>query len=588
MKKTMMRLGMLCLTTLCLLLLSLTAMAEEAVSLTADAQSITVAVGKTRRLKVTVAPYAARRSGVNYVISDGSIAKVDAHGSVKGLAEGECTLTVISRYDETVMLSVPVRVIIPVRRLSVEIEPEKIHVGKTAAIAVSYAPEDASIQAATFTSSRESVATVDENGVITGVARGQADIAVHSADGYAKTRVRVRVLQQPTGLTLSHDTLSLTVGKSATLRATVSPGNADDKRVAWASGDESIATVNSRGVVKSIAPGMAVITATCEDDPSISASATVENVQSAKSVNFDQKAFSVVIGQTVQLSQTVLPENTTDQSVTYRVKDKRIATVDENGVVTGIRGGRTTVTVTTADGSRHHATATIVVTVPVTGVSFGHEGVRVGAGSYTYVTAALEPSDASNHHMTWEVSDPDIASVRGDTNKVRVSGRRWGRCKLTGTTQDGGYTVSIDLNVGSLRHAVRVEAIELRDGKPYIVLKNHSDMYITGVSYEITGTDEQRNTVPMSTRGDTLYGTYGYSLAPGQKTTHGRFSFNHPSNYPNLQSVSIAITGWETDTGYYTNAGELRYSYDISKNQLEWSTCETDYYKKIQSNPRAN
>ena len=159
---------------------------------------------------------------------------------------------------------------------------------------------------------------------------------------------------------------------------------------------------------------------------------------------------------------------------------------------------------------------------------------------------------------------------------------------MTGTTADGGYTCTLDVNIGSLRHAVSVNSIEIKDGKPYIVLQNKSDMNITSVSFEITGTDEQKNPVRMSTKDNTLYGAYELPLEPGAKTRHGNFTFYHHSNYPKLEYISIAITGWETDTGYYNRDGGLEYSYSIPEKSREWVSWASDLYKQIQNNPRAN
>lgn len=567
---------------LALLSFALFASAEQEGSITyADGQAM-VAVGKTKQLRLDITPSSLRKAGVVYESSDEAIATVSRSGQLKGVSEGECTVTVTSKKDEAAKAVIPVRVIIPVKKVTASLESASLHVGETTAIICQYAPAQASLKQAAFTSSNEKVAVVDADGVVTAMGRGQATLTVLSADGAAKTHVTVKVLQQPTGLTLTPDVISLSVGKSKAIRASVSPKNADNKKLTWTSSNPDVATVDARGNVKVRAAGVAVITATCVEDPSISASVNVECLQQAKSVAFSQKTYTLTAGDTLQVEARVLPENTSNQELAYKVNTPRIATVDENGIITAHKGGKTTLTATTKDESNRSAKATIEVTVPVTGVRFGQEGARVGAGNYMHITASVEPSDASNKHMTWVSSDPSIATVTGNTHKPRVNGHRWGRCTITGTTEDGGYSASIDINVGSLRRAVRVESIKIRDGKPYIVLKNHSNMDISCVYYDITGTDEQRNPIRLSTLGNTLHGTYAFPLSPDEKTNHGRFLFHDLAKYTNLQSVSIAITGWETDTGYYTNSGEVEYEYTIAPDDQEWITWESEYYKQIQ------
>lgn len=573
---------------LALLCFTLCAGAEQEGSITYAEGQAMVAVGKTKQLRLNITPSSLRKAGVVYESSDETIATVSRSGQLKGVSEGECTVTVTSKKDEAAKAVIPVRVVIPVKKLTASLESPSLHVGETAAITCQYAPAQASLKQATFASSNEKVAVVDADGVVTAMGRGQATLTVLSADGAAKTHVTVKVLQQPTGLTLTPESITLSVGKSKAIRASVSPQNADNKKLTWTSSNPNVATVDARGNVKLRASGVAVITASCVEEPSISASVNVECLQLAKSVAFSQKTYTLSVGDSLQVEARVLPESTSNQELAYKVNTPRIATVDENGIITAHRGGKTTLTATTMDGSNRSAKATIEVTSPVTGVHFGQEGARVGAGNYMHITASVEPSDASNKHMTWVSSDPSIATVTGNTHKPRVNGRRWGRCTITGTTEDGGYTASIEINVGSLRRAVQVESIRIRDGKPYIVLKNHSNMDISCVYFDITGTDEQRNPIRLSTLGNTLHGTYTFPLSPDEKTTHGLFTFHDLARYTNLQSVSIAITGWETDTGYYTNSGAMEYEYTIDPDAQEWTTWESEYYKQIQSNPSAN
>ncbi len=264
MKKTAVFAILVCL--LAALCLPAFAQAEDATTITLEQPTVIVAVDKTVQLKPTIEPRAARKAGVTYQISDESVATVDEHGKVKGVAVGTCELTIVSKHDESASLTVPVQVVIPVSKITVaEVEP--IHVGDTVTLACTYEPEEATLKKATYTSSSEKVATVDENGVVTAIARGKADITVYSVDGAAKARVRINVLQQPTSVTVTPDDVMLATGKTTTLKAAVEPHNADNKKVIWTSSDENIATVDSRGRVTSVNPGTVYITATARTTP---------------------------------------------------------------------------------------------------------------------------------------------------------------------------------------------------------------------------------------------------------------------------------------------------------------------------------
>lgn len=546
----------------------------DATTVTFSTDSVFIAVGKTATARANAKPYAANKKGVTYSTSDESIATVTSKGVVTGLAVGECQLTATSVYDSTVSASIPVKVVIPVSKLNVTSESDTVFVGKTLPLSVGYLPEDATQQSATFESSKESVATVSPEGVVTGIARGTAKITVRSSDGYAKTVVTITVAQSPDSIDITPETAQAAVGKKVQLKATVLPSDANDKSVAWSSADESVATVNAKGQVTFESVGDTKITATSNSNPAVTASIPVRGLELAQSIQFDNTLYSVLTNQTIQLYVSVQPASTTDKTVTYQVKNKKIATVDENGVVTGHQGGKTTVYAYTADGSKKRAAATIEVIVPVTGITFKYKDVRVGTGSYASFTAAIQPANATDKGMTWVSSDESIASVSGTTNRFKVSGRRWGRCKVTGTTEDGNYTVDVYVDVGTLRHAVTVTDLKIKDGKPYIKLRNQSDMNISQVRFEMLGYDQSLQPIEMTTQGDlyTLEGSYNLPLAQGESTTHGQFTFYHPSYYDGLDVLQFCITGWSTDTGYYDHNGKLQYNYNIPQEKWEWVT----------------
>ncbi len=546
--------------------------AAVAVSFTTDA--VTLAVGKTASVKVKVTPYAASKKGVTYASSDESVATVATNGRVTAVAAGQCQIIAASKYDPAATASLPVTVVTPVKKITVSADSDTLLAGQTLQLSVAYEPADATQQSAVFSSLNKSVATVSETGLVMGVKRGTASISVKSADGYAKTTVKLTVQQAPESVTVSPEKAAAAVGRKVTLKATVLPTSANDKSLTWTSADESVATVSSKGVVTIVSVGTTTVTATCNGDPAVKIVVPVQGLELAQSVAFDSDTYSMLVNGTVQLNPIVLPDTTTDKSVTYKVNNRKIATVDENGIVTGVKGGKTTVYAYTADGSKKSAKTTLQVIVPVTGVSYKYKDVRVGAKSSGTFTAAVSPSDATDKSMTWVSSDESVATVTGTTNRFRIKGLKWGRCKVTGTTADGGYTVEINVNIGSLKLAVTATDVTIKDGKPYLTLKNVSDMNISEVRFEMKGYDSAKQPIPMSTVGDNtvLEGAYESSLAPGESTLHGTFNFYNRSNYPNLAILQFAITGWSTDTGYYDSNGKLLYNYNIGEDSWIWVT----------------
>lgn len=143
-------------------------------------------------------------------------------------------------------------------------------------------------------------------------------------------------------------TLTLKVNEVATLVATVLPDNATDKTIEWTSSDNDVVEV-ARGRLLAHKAGDAEITATAKDGQGAKATVTVKVIVEAESVEVSG-AKHVAINGTVTLAATVAPENATDKTVTWTTDNDKIATVDKNGVLTGVAEGKVVVTATTANG----------------------------------------------------------------------------------------------------------------------------------------------------------------------------------------------------------------------------------------------
>jgi len=155
-----------------------------------------------------------------------------------------------------------------------------------------------------------------------------------------------------TGVSLNKSAISITVGGSETITATVVPSNASNKNVTWSSSNTGIATV-SNGTVTGVAAGAATITATTQDGSKTATCAvTVTNTNvPVTGVTLNKTVTSINVGGSETLVATVAPSNATNKTVTWSSSNTAIATVN-NGTVTGIAAGTATVTVTTQDGNK--------------------------------------------------------------------------------------------------------------------------------------------------------------------------------------------------------------------------------------------
>lgn len=382
--------------------------------------------------------------------------------------------------------------------------------------------------------------------------------------------VTITAIAADVTITPKRDMVYVAVGKTADVRVELAPRAARAKGVTFQSDDETIATVNDRGRVTGVAAGNCNIVVTSKYDESTSIKVPVSVIVQAKSITVTAENTAIAVGDTATLSLAFAPEDASVKQATYQSTNKRIATVDENGVVTGVKAGKVSIVASATDGSNTRGKINLTIVQPITGISVKTPHVRVGVNRHGTVSANIQPKNATNRAMTWESSDPGVATVSGGKNSVRIQGRRWGQATITGTTEDGGYQVRFEADIGSLRQAVTVQKLRIKDGKPYIVLKNNSNLNITQVRYQIKGYDAKNQPIQMSRKQNTLKGTYELALAPGEVTEHGMFNFIQKIKYTGLTVYELAITGWSTDTGYYNSKGELLYDYNVSPRNYEW------------------
>lgn len=152
-----------------------------------------------------------------------------------------------------------------------------LETGGSETLTATVAPSDATNKNVTWKSSNTAVATVDDNGKVTGVAAGEATITVTTEDGGKTATCKVRVLPSVKKVTVEPTTLTLGKKKSYTLKATVEvSGSGTDTGVTWTSSDETIATVDATGKVTATDKvGTVTITATSVVDPTKNGTCTV-------------------------------------------------------------------------------------------------------------------------------------------------------------------------------------------------------------------------------------------------------------------------------------------------------------------------
>ena len=521
-----------------------------------DYPVIALAAGASVNLSAVCTPEDASSTKVTFTTSDAGVAKISKNKTLKGVQHGQCELTLTSDTNPEVQETWTVVVTQPVKTILVSAESRTVASGETVQLTAECQPANASIKDVRWVSNNPQIAAVDEDGTVTGLKRGSAVISAIAEDGSgAKGSITISVIQPVTGLTITPGLIEVTTGKSVQARTTAQPADASDKSVTWYSSDNSIATA-ANGRITGVKAGTCTVTCASNTNPEITASATVIVSQLVKKIEFTtpKEYLSIRVGEQTQLQWAIEPDDATETGVTFKSAHPKIATVDENGVATGVGRGTATIYVTAQDATKKRAATKVTVIQPVTGVEMQQPLYYVQQGWDGYIRAVVQPRNANNQKVYWSSTDDGIASVRSNgTSTGSIQGYRTGRTTITAYTEDGGFTATADVRVGNFNEAVMAEGLEVNaQNQIKIILRNMSDditmqnIYYTVECYDLYGQPMICNTDGVST---SFNGYYPFEVLPRERTVHGCFRFQDYTVNQQLGMVVLTVTGWKDTDG---------------------------------------
>lgn len=231
-----------------------------------------------------------------------------------------------------------------------------------AMVEVQIQPENVTLKLATFESTDEAIFTINELGEITPKGIGTAELLVRTKDNSGvKTSIVVEVYEQPTMVesivftNVVNSVVGMIKGQKRFIETEVLPNNATVQKITFESSDAKVFIVSEEGEIEAIGEGAATLTAKATDGSDIYETCTVEVLDApilVSEIILTDTEKSFMLGEEPYiLKASVLPANATNPILSFTSSDPSVASIDQTGKITLLKGGTTTITVSSTDES---------------------------------------------------------------------------------------------------------------------------------------------------------------------------------------------------------------------------------------------
>jgi len=396
--------------------------------------STTINKGENETLTITINPEdTSEEKTVSWTSSDETVATVDSNGKVTALKAGNTTITAsVGTFTKTCAVQVKV----PITSIEIDSEDVVLARGNNKTITATVNPEDTTEDTTiTWSSDKESVATIDANGKIIAVGAGSATIT--ATVGSKTDTIKVTVNVPVTEFTVNKETLTLVKYKSETLVTTINPSDTtENTKVTWTSNKENVATVDENGKVTAVGEGTATITGKLENNMTVTTTVTVTIIP-VESITVSDETLAMKKNENKTLTVTYAPTDATEiDDVIWNSSDETVATVDDNGKVIALKAGTTTITAKM--GSLTDTTEVTVTEIHLEDITLENNAPKAVVGKNYKIEVTFDPIDATDDvTYEYESSDEDIATIDSNGN---VTSKKAGNVTITVKATAGGNT----------------------------------------------------------------------------------------------------------------------------------------------------
>ena len=244
--------------------------------LTLDKSKLELNINSSSRLVATISPDDAINKEITWVSSNPKVATVSTSGVVKGIKEGNATIKASTSNGKTATCKITIKKpIIPVSKVVINSVVTQIKEGESISLLAIVEPSNASDKSVTWKSSDSTVASVSSTGVVNAIKEGSAKITVTSNSNKKALASITIIVRKSSSISLNKKSLTLSLGESQNVIATVSPNTSSNNTITWVSSNPKVATVTN-GTIKAISKGEAIISAKISNGKSASVNVKVE------------------------------------------------------------------------------------------------------------------------------------------------------------------------------------------------------------------------------------------------------------------------------------------------------------------------
>lgn len=421
---------------------SLVTVTQKATGVQLDTYNITVNVGESYKVTATANPTTSTEKKFTWTSKDPSIATVKDDGTVTGVSAGSTIVLIKTKGGEVTYLYVTVKD--KATGMELNYATKTVAKGSSFTLKPIFTPTNVTNKKVAWKSSNDGIAKISDKGKVTGVKGGSVIITAVSEDGGHVATCLVTVVQAVTKVKLNYSSYKLGLGKSFTLKATVTSNTSSNKKVKWTSSNTRVAQVSSSGKVTGKKVGSCTITATATDGSKKKASCKVTVVRQVTSIKLNKSYLTLVVGKNFQMKATIKPSNATYKTPSWKSSNDAVAKITSTGLVRGIAAGSCDIIATAKDNSKKSASCYVEVIepIPASNILVADKNMVMIRGESQTVSYTMVPSNSTDT-VKFASGNKNIATV---SSTGRVYARRAGATTITITTSSGKQ-IDIQLQV---------------------------------------------------------------------------------------------------------------------------------------------